>query len=36
VFDERVQFDAALDHLRHAKFVALRNDKDPRKVVKET
>ncbi|MGC1294469.1 MAG: hypothetical protein WA869_05455 [Alloacidobacterium sp.] len=24
------------DHLRHAKFVALRNDKDLRKVVKET
>jgi DNA ligase D-like protein (predicted ligase) len=24
------------DHLRHTKFVALRDDKDPRKVVKET
>jgi DNA ligase D-like protein (predicted ligase) len=24
------------DHLRHAKFVALRDDKDPRKVVRET
>ena len=23
------------DHLRHAKFVALRDDKDPREVVKE-
>jgi ATP-dependent DNA ligase len=23
------------DHLRHTKFVALRDDKDPRKVVKE-
>jgi len=23
------------NHLRHAKFVALRDDKDPRKVVKE-
>ena len=23
------------DHLRHTKFVALREDKDPRKVVKE-
>jgi ATP-dependent DNA ligase len=24
------------DHLRHTKFVALRDDKDPRKVVRET
>jgi ATP-dependent DNA ligase len=24
------------DHLRHTKFVALRDDKDPRKIVKET
>jgi bifunctional non-homologous end joining protein LigD len=24
------------DHLRHSKFIALRDDKDPRKVVKET
>jgi bifunctional non-homologous end joining protein LigD len=24
------------DHLRHTKFVALRDDKDSRKVVKET
>jgi bifunctional non-homologous end joining protein LigD len=24
------------DHLRHTKFVALREDKDPRKVIKET
>jgi ATP-dependent DNA ligase len=24
------------DHLRHTKFVAMRDDKDPRKVVKET
>ncbi|HMF64413.1 MAG TPA: hypothetical protein VK608_10020, partial [Edaphobacter sp.] len=24
------------DHLRHTKFVALREDKDPRKVVRET
>jgi ATP-dependent DNA ligase len=24
------------DHLRHTKFVALRDDKDPRKVVKES
>jgi bifunctional non-homologous end joining protein LigD len=24
------------DHLRHTKFVALRHDKDPKKVVKET
>ena len=23
------------DHLRHAKFAGLRDDKDPRKVVKE-
>jgi len=23
------------DHLRHAKFVGLRGDKDPRKIVKE-
>jgi bifunctional non-homologous end joining protein LigD len=24
------------DHLRHTKFVALRDDKDPSKVVRET
>jgi ATP-dependent DNA ligase len=24
------------DHLRHTKFVALRDDKDPKKVVRET
>ena len=24
------------DHLRHTKFIGLRDDKDPRKVVKET
>jgi ATP-dependent DNA ligase len=24
------------DHLRHTKFVSLRDDKDPRKVVRET
>ncbi len=24
------------DHLRHTKFVALREDKDPKKVVRET
>ena len=24
------------DHLRHAKFISLRDDKDPRKVVRET
>ena len=24
------------DHLRHARFVRIRDDKDPRKVVKET
>jgi len=24
------------DHLRHAMFVALRDDKDPRKVIKES
>jgi ATP-dependent DNA ligase len=24
------------DHLRHARFVALRDDKDPRKIVKES
>ena len=24
------------DHLRHTKFVALRDDKDPRSVVRET
>jgi bifunctional non-homologous end joining protein LigD len=24
------------DHLRHTKFVAMRDDKDPRKVVRET
>jgi ATP-dependent DNA ligase len=24
------------NHLRHTKFVALRNDKEPRKVVRET
>ncbi len=25
-----------VDHLRHTKFAGLRDDKDPRKVVKET
>ena len=25
-----------VDHLRHTKFVALRDDKDPKKVVRET
>jgi ATP-dependent DNA ligase len=24
------------DHLRHTKFVAMRDDKDPKKVVRET
>jgi bifunctional non-homologous end joining protein LigD len=24
------------DHLRHARFVALRDDKDPQKIVKES
>jgi DNA ligase D-like protein (predicted ligase) len=32
---EFLEFTGA-DHLRHAKFIALRDDKDPRKVVRET
>jgi ATP-dependent DNA ligase len=27
---------AGADHVRHTKFVGLRDDKDPRKVVRET
>ena len=32
---EGVQYEASVDHLRHAKFAGLRDDKDPRKVIKE-
>ena len=30
-----VQYEAQVDHLRHPKFAGLREDKDPRKVIKE-
>jgi hypothetical protein len=32
--DQRVETGA--DHLRHTKFVAIRGDREPRKVVRET
>jgi hypothetical protein len=33
---EEVQYEAEVDHLRRTKFVGLRDDKDPSKVIKET
>jgi hypothetical protein len=33
---EEVQYEAEADHLRHTKFVGLKDDKDPAKIVKET
>jgi hypothetical protein len=30
------EWTTGADHLRHTKFAALRDDKDPRKVVRET
>jgi len=32
---KRVQYEAYADHLRHAKVVGLREDKDPRGLVEE-
>jgi hypothetical protein len=32
---EEVQYERKSDHLRHAKFAGLRDDKDPRKVIRE-
>jgi len=32
---EGVQCEAKIDHLRHSKFVGLREDKDARTVIKE-
>lgn len=32
---EQVQYEAQINHLRHTKFVGLREDKDPRGVHKE-
>src|SRR5258708_7143250 len=33
---EEVQYEAEVDHLRHTRFIGLRDDKDPSKVIKET
>ena len=32
---KEVQYEAQIDHLRHSKFAGLREDKDPRSVIKE-
>jgi hypothetical protein len=33
--DEKVQYEAKIDHLRHSKFAGLREDNDARTVIKE-
>lgn len=32
---KEVQYEAQIDHQRHSRFVALRDDKNPREVVHE-
>jgi len=34
--NEEEQYEAQIDHLRHSRFVGLRDDKNPREVVHET
>jgi hypothetical protein len=33
---EELKYEAEVDHLKHTKFVGLKDDKDPAKIVKET
>ena len=33
---EELKYEAEVDHLKHTKFVGLKDDKDPAKVVEET
>ncbi|MGH9627657.1 MAG: hypothetical protein ACRD7E_04865 [Bryobacteraceae bacterium] len=32
---EEVQYETQANHLRHSRFIALRDDKDPKEVVRE-
>ncbi len=34
--EKEVQYEAKIDHLRHSRFVGLRDDKEPREVHKES